>query len=136
MERSAARRADRRAAGAAAQGPGDAEEALDSGYPIGARLPQHCGRRTCCCLISIKTFVGIIATMGAEEDVRLAIFADIHANRQAFSACLEAARTRAAERFVCLGDVVGYGADPEWAVETVMSLVESGAIAVRGNHDN
>jgi diadenosine tetraphosphatase ApaH/serine/threonine PP2A family protein phosphatase len=74
--------------------------------------------------------------MDAEKTVRLAIFADIHANRQAFSACLEAARARGLERIVCLGDVVGYGADPEWAVETVMGLVEDGAIAVRGNHDN
>ena len=74
--------------------------------------------------------------MGAEENVRLAVFADIHANRQAFSACLEAARARGAERIICLGDIVGYGADPEWAVETVMDLVDDGAIAVRGNHDN
>jgi diadenosine tetraphosphatase ApaH/serine/threonine PP2A family protein phosphatase len=68
--------------------------------------------------------------------VRLALFADIHANRQAFAACLDAARTRGAERFICLGDYVGYGADPEWTVETVMGLVEQGALAVRGNHDN
>jgi diadenosine tetraphosphatase ApaH/serine/threonine PP2A family protein phosphatase len=74
--------------------------------------------------------------MAAEEQLRLAIFADIHANRQAFSACLDAARARGAERMICLGDIVGYGADPEWAVETVMSLVEDGAIAVIGNHDN
>lgn len=74
--------------------------------------------------------------MGAEESVRLALFADIHANRQAFSACLEAARTRGAERIICLGDIVGYGADPEWAVDTVMGLVDDGAIALRGNHDN
>ena len=66
----------------------------------------------------------------------LAVFADIHANRQAFSACLNFARARGAERMVCLGDYVGYGADPEWAVETVMGLVENGALAVRGNHDN
>ena len=74
--------------------------------------------------------------MGAEEQVRLAVFADIHGNRQAFSACLEAARVRGAERFVCLGDIVGYGADPEWAVDTVMGLVDDGAIALRGNHDS
>jgi diadenosine tetraphosphatase ApaH/serine/threonine PP2A family protein phosphatase len=37
---------------------------------------------------------------------------------------------------ICLGDYVGYGADPEWTVETVMGLVDSGAMAVRGNHDN
>jgi diadenosine tetraphosphatase ApaH/serine/threonine PP2A family protein phosphatase len=67
--------------------------------------------------------------------VRLAFFADIHANRQAFGACLEAARANGAERFICLGDYVGYGADPEWTVETVMGLVEQGALAVRGNHD-
>ena len=66
----------------------------------------------------------------------LALFADIHANRQAFSACLNLGRARGAERFVCLGDYVGYGADPEWTVEMVMRLVENGAIAVRGNHDN
>jgi predicted phosphodiesterase len=70
------------------------------------------------------------------ESVRLAIFADIHANRQAFSACLDVARARGAERIICLGDVVGYGADPEWAVDTVMDLVDDGAIAVIGNHDH
>jgi diadenosine tetraphosphatase ApaH/serine/threonine PP2A family protein phosphatase len=67
--------------------------------------------------------------------VLLAVFADIHANRQAFSACLDFARAHGAERIICLGDYVGYGADPEWAVETVMNLVEEGALAVRGNHD-
>jgi diadenosine tetraphosphatase ApaH/serine/threonine PP2A family protein phosphatase len=66
----------------------------------------------------------------------LALFADVHANRQAFAACLDAARTRGAERFILLGDFVGYGADPEWSVDTVMRLVDEGAIAVRGNHDN
>lgn len=65
----------------------------------------------------------------------LALFADIHANRQAFSACLEAARARGAERLILLGDFVGYGGDPEWTVDTVMGLVAEGAIAVRGNHD-
>ncbi|NLS74604.1 metallophosphoesterase [Bradyrhizobium brasilense] len=68
--------------------------------------------------------------------MRLALFADIHANRQGFAACLDAARARGAERPICLGDIVGYGADPEWAVDTVMDLVAKGAVAVRGNHDN
>jgi len=68
--------------------------------------------------------------------VLLAIFADVHANRQAFTACLEAARVRGAGRIILLGDFVGYGADPEWSVDTVMQLVEEGALAVRGNHDN
>jgi diadenosine tetraphosphatase ApaH/serine/threonine PP2A family protein phosphatase len=68
--------------------------------------------------------------------VLLALFSDIHANRPAFEACLAAARARGAERFICLGDVVGYGADPEWSVETIMDIVAKGGLAVRGNHDN
>ncbi len=74
--------------------------------------------------------------MQAEEIVLLAVFADIHANRQAFSACLDFARARGAQRMILLGDYVGYCADPEWTVETVMGLVNDGAMAVRGNHDN
>nr|WP_249158342.1 metallophosphoesterase family protein [Bradyrhizobium jicamae] len=66
----------------------------------------------------------------------MAIFADIHGNRQAFTACLEAARARGAERLVCLGDVVGYGGDPEWCVDTMRELVAQAALAVRGNHDD
>ncbi len=65
----------------------------------------------------------------------LALFSDIHGNRQAFSACLEAARGRGAERFIFLGDFVGYGGDPEWVVETATELIADGAVAVRGNHD-
>jgi diadenosine tetraphosphatase ApaH/serine/threonine PP2A family protein phosphatase len=65
----------------------------------------------------------------------IALFADIHANRQAFAACLVAAREAGADRFVLLGDYVGYGADPEWAVQTVMEMVNRGVPAVRGNHD-
>jgi diadenosine tetraphosphatase ApaH/serine/threonine PP2A family protein phosphatase len=66
----------------------------------------------------------------------IALFADVHSNRQAFSACLAQAREHGAEHNILLGDYVGYGADPEWTVTTVMDLVEKGAKAVRGNHDN
>ena len=65
----------------------------------------------------------------------LALFSDIHANRQAFSACLDAARVRGAQRLIFLGDFVGYGGDPEWVVETATRLIADGAVAVRGNHD-
>jgi diadenosine tetraphosphatase ApaH/serine/threonine PP2A family protein phosphatase len=87
-------------------------------------------------LISIKSGTIPVVKIGAEEIVLLAVFADIHANRHALAACLDDARSRGAERIVCLGDYVGYGADPEWVVETVMGLVDGGALAVRGNHDN
>jgi diadenosine tetraphosphatase ApaH/serine/threonine PP2A family protein phosphatase len=68
--------------------------------------------------------------------VLIAFFADIHANRQAFSACLTQARDKGAERIVLLGDYVGYGADPDWTVNTVMDLVDKGAVAILGNHDS
>jgi diadenosine tetraphosphatase ApaH/serine/threonine PP2A family protein phosphatase len=87
-------------------------------------------------LISIKSGTGLADRIATEESVLLAVFADIHGNRQAFRACLDFARAQGAERMICLGDYVGYGADPEWTVETVMGLVDSGALAVRGNHDN
>ncbi len=64
------------------------------------------------------------------------MFSDIHANRQAFSACLAQASDLGAEQIVLLGDYVGYGADPEWTITTVMDLVEKGARAVLGNHDS
>lgn len=70
------------------------------------------------------------------EAMRIAFLADIHANRQAFSACLAQLRDQAIDRIVLLGDYVGYGGDPEWVVETVMDLVARGAPAVLGNHDS
>jgi diadenosine tetraphosphatase ApaH/serine/threonine PP2A family protein phosphatase len=87
-------------------------------------------------LISIKSGTSPADKVDAEQTMLLAVFTDMHANRQAFSACLDLARGRGAERIICLGDYVGYGADPEWTVETVMRLVDGGAVAVRGNHDN
>ena len=60
----------------------------------------------------------------------LAIFADIHANRQAFAACLDAARARGAERLILLGDFVGYGGDPEWTVDNVAGLVAQGETVI------
>lgn len=66
----------------------------------------------------------------------IAILSDIHANREAFEACLAAVEREGAERLVLLGDMVGYGADPEWCVERVRRLIEDGAVAVRGNHDD
>jgi diadenosine tetraphosphatase ApaH/serine/threonine PP2A family protein phosphatase len=88
------------------------------------------------CLISVNSGAGAEDIVFAEEIVLLAVFADIHANRQAFGACLDFARVRGAERIIFLGDFVGYGADPEWTTDVAMGLVDGGAIAVRGNHDN
>lgn len=67
--------------------------------------------------------------------MRLALLSDIHANIQALEACLTHARAKQAQRFVFLGDLVGYGANPAEVVERIMQLTEEGALAIRGNHD-
>ncbi len=67
--------------------------------------------------------------------MRIALLADIHANREAFEAVLERVADLAPDRIVLLGDIVGYGADPDYAVEPAADLVERGAICIKGNHD-
>lgn len=67
--------------------------------------------------------------------MRIAFFTDLHANREALTACLEHAGRGPIDRYAFLGDYVGYGADPVFAVETVMAHAQRGAIAVLGNHD-
>ncbi len=65
----------------------------------------------------------------------IAIFADIHANREALDACLADAGRRGAEHFVFLGDLIGYGADPGYVVDSVAQFREAGAWVIKGNHD-
>jgi diadenosine tetraphosphatase ApaH/serine/threonine PP2A family protein phosphatase len=67
--------------------------------------------------------------------MRIALLADLHANREAVEACLARVRALGCDRIVLLGDLVGYGADPQWVVDCVRQLVAHGAIVVRGNHD-
>jgi diadenosine tetraphosphatase ApaH/serine/threonine PP2A family protein phosphatase len=65
----------------------------------------------------------------------IAILADIHANREALTACLADAARRNVDRFIFLGDYVGYGADPGWVVDRVIEHTARGALAILGNHD-
>ena len=65
----------------------------------------------------------------------IALLADIHGNREAMAACLVDAERKAADRYVFLGDLVGYGADPGWVTDRAMEYVARGAIAILGNHD-
>ena len=67
--------------------------------------------------------------------MRIALLTDIHANREALAACLAHAERAQPARYAFLGDLIGYGADPGWVVDTVMSHAERGAICVLGNHD-
>jgi len=63
--------------------------------------------------------------------MRILVLSDLHANMTAFEAALAAAKGRWDES-VCLGDVVGYGPDPN---EVTSRLRELGAQTIRGNHD-
>ena len=65
----------------------------------------------------------------------IALLADIHGNREALGACLADAERAGADHYVFLGDLVGYGADPEWVVDRAAEMVADGAAAVLGNHD-
>jgi len=67
--------------------------------------------------------------------MRIALMADVHGNLEALQACLAHAAAQRAERLVFLGDLVGYGADPEAVVEIVAGRVGKGARAILGNHD-
>ena len=68
--------------------------------------------------------------------MRLALMSDIHGNIQALDACLQHARAQRAQRFAFLGDMVGYGADPQAVLGRIQLLTEEGAIVLKGNHDD
>ncbi|HEY0369832.1 MAG TPA: metallophosphoesterase family protein [Chthoniobacterales bacterium] len=64
--------------------------------------------------------------------MRYAIISDLHANLEATEAVLADARAKDCTHFVCLGDLVGYNANPHECVEIVRNLECS---VVKGNHD-
>lgn len=64
--------------------------------------------------------------------MRVAIVSDIHGNRQAFEAVLDAVADSGCREMWCLGDLVGYGADPDACVDLAR---EHAAICLAGNHD-
>ncbi len=64
--------------------------------------------------------------------MRVAVVSDIHGNRQAFEAVLEQIAASECEELWCLGDLVGYGADPDACVELAR---QHAAICLAGNHD-
>ena len=67
--------------------------------------------------------------------MRLGIISDVHANELALDACLIALERLAVDRLFILGDIVGYGPDPEPVTQCVAGLVSMGAVCLMGNHD-
>jgi predicted phosphodiesterase len=64
--------------------------------------------------------------------MKVAVVSDIHANRHAFEATLDAVASSEASELWCLGDLVGYGAEPDACVELAR---RHAAVCLAGNHD-
>ncbi len=64
--------------------------------------------------------------------MRIAIFSDLHANLEATQAILADAQQKECTHYVCLGDLVGYNANPHECVELVRKM---DCPVVKGNHD-
>ena len=64
--------------------------------------------------------------------MRIAVVSDIHGNRHAFDAVLEAIAESGCEATWCLGDLVGYGAEPDACVELARAHA---SVCLAGNHD-
>ena len=62
-----------------------------------------------------------------------AIISDVHANEIALSAVLEDARNCGVQKIICLGDVVGYGPEPEKTIDIVRRAT---VMSLAGNHDD
>ena len=64
--------------------------------------------------------------------MRYAIISDVHANPEALSAVLASAAVRSADALICLGDLVGYYANPN---ECVGRIRAHASVCIAGNHD-
>ncbi len=64
--------------------------------------------------------------------MRLAILSDIHGNLEALTAVERLLPSLNIDEIICLGDIIGYGADPNPCIEYIRANAK---IVVRGNHD-
>ena len=64
--------------------------------------------------------------------MRLGIFSDVHSNLEALQAVVGAYKDLKIDKFICLGDVVGYGANPNECCDVVKEMASA---VVLGNHD-
>lgn len=64
--------------------------------------------------------------------MRYAILSDIHSNLEALTAVLDQLSGERIDRYLCLGDLIGYGADPEACLERLRAVA---AVSVCGNHE-
>ena len=64
--------------------------------------------------------------------MRIAIISDIHANLEALEKALEIIEENEADEVICLGDIIGYGSNPNECIELVRNVTEH---VLLGNHD-
>jgi len=62
--------------------------------------------------------------------MKIGIISDIHSNSEAINSVLK--NTKKVDEFICLGDIVGYGADPNYCIEKIKDL---NCRCIGGNHD-
>src|SRR5512135_1671934 len=65
--------------------------------------------------------------------MRYLVLSDVHSNKEALDAVLSFVRRKRWDKVVCLGDLVGYGANPNQVVDIVRR--SRALVAIRGNHD-
>ena len=65
--------------------------------------------------------------------MKIGLISDLHSNREALNAVLEHLRGQDVDKIYCLGDVVGYGPEPEFCVDVVRGHAE---LCLMGNHDD
>src|SRR5258706_1752925 len=66
--------------------------------------------------------------------MRYLLLSDLHSNDEALSAVLSRVKRKKFDRIVCLGDFVGYAADPNKVLDRFRTLPRT-TISIRGNHD-
>lgn len=64
--------------------------------------------------------------------MKFGIFSDIHSNYDAFLEVLKIYEKEKIDRFICAGDIIGYGAEPDECIE---KLKELNVLCVMGNHE-
>ncbi len=64
--------------------------------------------------------------------MRIGIFSDVHANIEALTTVMEAYKEERIDKYVCIGDTVGYGASPNECCDIIRNVA---AFTILGNHD-
>jgi predicted phosphodiesterase len=65
--------------------------------------------------------------------MKYAILSDVHSNWEALTAVIEDAQQQGADQFLCLGDTVGYNADPALCLDKIKEI---STVTICGNHDH